>query len=82
MASGDSTPDHSDSVAYKAFLSQQIADEEERLKDLQEECRVTEMEAQLKRLRLQSADLSARAQALHGTGQGDRIQQFFLIFRF
>ena len=51
-----SVPDR-DSAEYEPYLAQKILDEEDKLKRLQDRSRISEMEAQLARLRLQSAEL-------------------------
>ena len=51
-----SIPDR-DTPEYEAYLSLQISEEEDRLKSLKDQCRVTSLEEQLARLRLQTASL-------------------------
>ena len=60
-----SVPDR-DSPEYEAYLSKLIEDEEVRLNSLKEKCRITSMEEQLARLRLQSTELEGRAGGIDG----------------
>ena len=53
-----SLPDR-DSPEYEAYLQAKIEEEEARLKSLQDQCRVTSMEEQLARIRLQTSKLEA-----------------------
>ena len=55
-----SLPDK-DTPEYESYLATRIAEEEERLQELKDKCRVTSMEEQLAKLRLQSAELEARS---------------------
>ena len=50
-----------DSPQYEAYLADRIAEEEERLKSLQDKCRVTSMEEQLARLRLKTTELDHKS---------------------
>ena len=63
-------PDRS-SEDYESYLSQKIIEEESRLKDLQNKCRVTEMEQQLAKLRIQTADLQSRSPGRLSDGDRD-----------
>ena len=58
MAMAQHVPDR-DSPDYQDYLTEQIEEEESRLKQLKEKCCVTTMEEQLARLRLESAELQA-----------------------
>ena len=68
MAEPDA-PDR-DSPEYESYLADKIAEEEDRLKSLQSKCRVAEMEGQLSRLRLQSAELAAASGSSTATDPG------------
>ena len=58
-------PDH-DSPLYAAYLAEKIEEEESRLKQLQEKCRVTSMEEQLASLRLQTSALDKKTLSARG----------------
>ena len=60
MASIDPDAPDRDSQDYESYLSSKIAEEEDRLKSLQEKYRVTSMEEQLARLCLQSSELECK----------------------
>ena len=53
MASFDPDAPDRDSADYVSYLSDKIAEEEQRLKSLQDKCRITTMEEQIASLRLQ-----------------------------
>ena len=61
-----SLPPDRDSPEYESYLAEKIEEEEIRLKSLQDRCRVTSMEEQLARLRLQTSELQADSQAAGG----------------
>ena len=52
-----------DSPEYESYLADKISEEEERLKMLKDKCRVTQMEEQLARLRLQTFELGKKPSA-------------------
>ena len=56
-----------DSPEYEHYLKNLIEEEEARLSSLKEKCRITSMEEQLARLKLQSAELEVQ----HGDGTSD-----------
>ena len=56
-----------DSVEYLSYLSDKIAEEEGRLKALQDKSRITAMEEQLSQLRLRSAELEKQNLDQHST---------------
>ena len=60
-----SIPDR-DSAEYEPYLAQKILEEEERLKLLQDRTRIADMESQLARLLLQTAELSQPGSARGG----------------
>ena len=60
MAAKDPDAPDCDSAQYESYLADKIEEEEERLKSLQEKCRIVSMEEQLAQLRLQSAELAAK----------------------
>ena len=66
MASSD-MPDR-DSPEYASYLTGKIAEEEERLRSLQEKTRITELEQQLAELRLRSSELER-----HELDRGDHL---------
>ena len=49
-----------ESAEYVSYLANKIEEEQERLKSLQDKCRVAAMEEQLSKLRIQSAELTAK----------------------
>ena len=55
MATADPDAPDRDTPEYEGYIARKIAEEEARLKSLQDQSRVTAMEAQLARLRLQTA---------------------------
>ena len=50
-----------DTPEYVSYLSRKIEEEEDRLKSLQDKCRVTALEEELARLRFKTADLTSRS---------------------
>ena len=60
MASFDPDAPDRGTVEYESYLSQKIAEEEDKLQSLKDKCRVTAMEEQLAQLRLQSAELTIK----------------------
>ena len=69
MAMADPDAPDRDSADYESYLSRRITEEESCLKSLQDQTRVIAMEAQLARLKLQTAALSPSPSGSHHHGE-------------